>query len=43
MEHYKSNDRKYLIGDPCMQEHIFEHFNSEGHAGFLENVCYIYR
>ena len=21
-----------------MQELIFEHFNSEGHAGFLENV-----
>ena len=21
-----------------MQEHIFEHFNSEGHTGFLENV-----
>ena len=39
---YKSNDRKYLVGDPCMQEHIFEHFNSEGHTGFLENVCYIY-
>ena len=35
---YKSNDKKYLVGDPCMQEHIFEHFNSEGHTGFLENV-----
>ena len=22
---YKSNNRKYLVGDPCMQEHIFEH------------------
>ena len=21
-----------------MQEHIFEHFNSEGHTGFLENI-----
>ena len=21
-----------------MREHIFEHFNSEGHTGFLENV-----
>ena len=39
---YKSNDRKYLIGHPCMQEHIFEHFNSEGHTGFLQNVSYIY-
>ena len=35
---YKSNDRKYLVGEPCVQEHIFEHFNSEGHTGFLENV-----
>ena len=35
---YKSNDRKYLAGDPCTQEHIFEHFNSEGNTGFLENV-----
>ena len=35
---YESNDRKYLVDDPCMQEHIFEHFNSEGHTGFLENV-----
>ena len=26
---YKSNDRKYLVGDPCMQQHIFvHHFNS---------------
>ena len=24
--------------DPCMQQHISEHFNSEGHTGFLENV-----
>ena len=35
---YKSNDRKYLVGDPCVQEHIFEHFNSESHTVFLENV-----
>ena len=41
---YKSNERKYLVDNPCMQEHVFEHFNSEGHAGFLETVClsYIY-
>ena len=39
---YKSNGRKYLVGDPCMQEHISEHFNSEGHTGFLDNVSYIY-
>ena len=35
---YKSNDRKYLVGNPCIQEHIFEHFSSEGHTGLLENV-----
>ena len=35
---YKNNDRKYLVGEPRMQEHIFEHFNSKGHTGFLENV-----
>ena len=40
---YKSNDRKYLVVKPCMQEHIFEHFNSEGYTGFLESVSsYIY-
>ena len=22
----------------CMQEHLFEHFKSEGHSGFLGNV-----
>ena len=37
-KNYKTNDTKHLIGDPCMREHIFEHFNSEGHTGFLENV-----
>ena len=35
---YKRDDRNYLVGDPCMQEHIFEHFNNEGHIGFSENV-----
>ena len=40
---YKNNGRKYLVGESCMQEQIFEHFNSECHTGFLENVCYIYR
>ena len=39
---YKSNDKKYLVGNPYMHEHIFEHFNSEGHTGFLENVSVIF-
>ena len=25
-------------GEPCMQGHIFEHFNSEDHIIFLENI-----
>ena len=24
-----------------MQEHLFEHFNEEGHHGFLEGVTFI--
>ena len=34
---FQSNDRKYLVGEPCMEKHIFEHFNNEGHTGFPEN------
>ena len=36
--YFKINDRKYLVGEYCMQEHIFEHFNSEGQTDFLENL-----
>lgn len=25
-------------GEPCMQEHLLEHFHSDGHNCFLENV-----
>ena len=35
---YKSNDRKFKRGEPCMQEHLYEHFYSDGHNGFLEDV-----
>ena len=35
---YKCNDRKYARGEACLQEHLFEHFNSEGHNGFLHDV-----
>ena len=34
----KKFDRKYVKGELCLQEHLFEHFNSEGHNGFLHNV-----
>ena len=35
---YKSNERKHLNRQPCFQEHIFEHFNGDGHSGFFKNV-----
>ena len=35
---YKCNDRKFMRNESCMQEHLFAHFNSEGHSGFLGNV-----
>ena len=35
---YKCNDRKYTRNEDCLQEHLFKHFHSGKHAGFLENV-----
>ena len=35
---YKCNDRKYARDEACLQKHLFEHFNSEGHNGFLHDV-----
>ena len=35
---YKDNDRKHSCKESCMQEHLFKHFNSMGHNGFLNNV-----
>ena len=35
---YKMNDRNVLKGETCMQQHLFEHFVSEGHCNFLEEV-----
>ena len=37
----KMNDRNYLKGKACMQQHLFEHFASEGHRSFLEDVTII--
>ena len=34
---FKSNGRKYIVGELYMEKHIFEHFNNEGHTGFSEN------
>ena len=35
---YKSDSRKYSRGDSCMQQHLFNHFCTSGHAGFLDDV-----
>ena len=35
---YKSNGRKFQRSEPCMQEHLFRHFSSPGHNGFLNDV-----
>ena len=38
MRETKSNDRKNTQNEPCMQEHLFDHFKNECHSGFLGNV-----
>ena len=35
---YKCNDRKYTRNEDCFQEHLFRHFHSGEHPGFLKNV-----
>ena len=35
---YKCNDTKYTRHEDCFQEHLFRHFPSGEHTGFLENV-----
>ena len=35
---YKDNDRKFQRNESCMQQHLYEHFYSESHNRFLENV-----
>ena len=37
--YYKNNVRKFLRGESCMQQHLFEHFQSPGHTDFIEDVC----
>ena len=39
---YKMNDRNALKDQTCMQRHLFEHFTSEGHCSFLEDVTIIF-
>ena len=35
---YKSDSRKFDRKEPCMQEHLYRHFSSPGHRGFLNDV-----
>ena len=35
---YKSKDGKFQRSVPCMQEHLFWHFSSPDHNGFLSDV-----
>ena len=39
---YKMNDRNFLKGQICMQQHFLEHFESEDHCSFLEDVTIIF-
>ena len=32
---YKDNARKFGRKESCMQEHLYKHFQIEGHKGFL--------
>ena len=36
---YKSNDRKLKRGHPYMKYHQYDHFYSDGHNGFLQDVA----
>ena len=36
--HYKNNFRNYDCNRPRMQRHLYEHYSSVGHCGFLKHV-----
>ena len=38
---YKNNSRNYGCNQPSMQRHLYEHYSSTGHCGFLEHVSII--
>lgn len=35
---YTANARKFERGEPCIQGHLYQHFHSEGHTSFLNDV-----
>ena len=36
---YKNSARKFLKGEICLQQHLFEHFQRLGHTGYVQDVC----
>ena len=38
----KNNNRKYLRKESCMQQHLFQHFPSECHNSFLDDVSIVF-
>ena len=39
---YKGNNRKFLRNETCVQQHLFEHFSSERHCRFLDEVRIVF-
>ena len=42
LNNYKMNDRNFLKGQTCMQQHLFQPFAGEVHYSFLEDVTIIF-
>ena len=39
---YKSYPKKFSRGGYCMQQQLFNHLNTSGHVGLLDDVCIIF-
>ena len=39
---YKDNARKFDWKESCMQEHLYTHFQMEGHKGFLNEASFTF-
>ena len=37
-DNYKNSSRNDDCNEPCIQRHLYEHYSSVGHCGFLEHV-----
>ena len=38
LNNYQSKSKSFTRGEKCMQEHLYKHFQSEGHTEFLDDV-----